>query len=123
MTEQQKKILVVEDEKPMARALQIKLQREGFSATTVFNGAAALEMVSKESYDLIMCDLIMPKMDGFHVLEGLRAQGSTTPIMIMTNLSQEEDRQKALDMGACDFLVKSDTPIAEIIARVRKLLD
>ncbi len=122
MTEQQKKILVVEDEKPMARALQIKLERAGYTATAVYNGESALDVLASDSFDLIMCDLIMPKVDGFHVLEALRARGNTTPVIIMTNLSQEEDKAKALAMGARDFLVKSNTPIADIVSRVAAIV-
>ena len=122
MTEATKRILVIEDEKPMAKAMELKLTRAGFAVTAVFNGAAGLEALAQQPYDLIMCDLIMPKMDGFHLLEELRARNNTVPIIIMSNLSQEEDRARAMDLGARAFIVKSDTPIANIVAQVQQLL-
>ncbi len=121
-TQPNKKILVIEDEKPMARALELKLGRAGFTVTAVFNGEAGLAALEREPFDLILCDLIMPKVDGFTVLETLRARGSAVPIIIMTNLSQEEDKAKAMELGALDFIVKSDTPIADIVNRVRAVI-
>jgi len=121
-SETQKKILVVEDEKPMAKAMEMKLDRTGFKVTAVFNGESALEELGKESYDLIMCDLIMPKMDGFQFMQELKARNITTPVIVMTNLSQDEDRVKATELGAQGFIVKSDTPIADIVEMVKGTL-
>jgi DNA-binding response OmpR family regulator len=114
-TPTQKHILILEDEKPMAMALEIKLGRAGFKVTAVSNGVLGLEALAHDTFDLIMCDLIMPKMDGFHVLEELRARNCTIPVVIMTNLSQEEDKARAMSLGARDFIVKSNTPIADIV--------
>lgn len=121
-TPSEKHILVLEDEKPMARALEIKLSRAGFKVTAVGNGLMGLEALGREQFHLIMCDLIMPKMDGFHVLEELRARGNTIPIIIMTNLSQEEDKARALSLGARDFIVKSNTPISDIVQKATQML-
>jgi len=121
-TSTQKKILVLEDEKPMAHALEVKLGHAGFKVTTVFNGETALEALAKEPYDLIMCDLIMPKMDGFQFMEELHTRNIATPVVVMTNLSQEEDREKAAKLGARGFIVKSDTPIADIVATAQSML-
>jgi two-component system cell cycle response regulator len=121
-TSTQKKILVLEDEHPMAKALEIKLSHAGFKVTTVFNGEDALEMLAKEPHDLIMCDLIMPKMDGFQFMEELRARNITTPVVVMTNLSQDEDRARAEKLGARGFIVKSNTPIADIVATAQSML-
>jgi len=117
-----KRILVIEDEKPMAHAMQMKLERSGFSATEAHNGETALEELERNTYDLIMCDLIMPKMDGWQFMQELRARNITTPIIVMTNLSQDEDRVKAAELGAQAFIVKSDTPIAEIVELVKKVI-
>ncbi len=113
---------MIEDEKPMAHALELKLGRAGFSVTAVFNGMSGLEALARDPYDLILCDLIMPKMDGFQVLAELRARNISIPVIVMSNLSQEEDEAKALSLGARAFVVKSDTPIAEIVERVRTTL-
>jgi CheY-like chemotaxis protein len=121
-TATQKKILVLEDERPMAKALEIKLGHAGFKVTIVFNGETALEMLAKEPYDLIMCDLIMPTMDGFQFMEELHTRNITTPVVVMTNLSQDEDRARAEKLGARGFIVKSNTPIADIVATAQSML-
>ena len=116
------KILIAEDEKPMARALELKLNKEGFDAHAVFNGEEVLEAVKKESYDLLLLDLIMPKKDGFSVLAALKELKNTMPVIVSSNLSQDEDMQRAHKMGAKDYFVKSNTPINEIVTRVKKAL-
>jgi DNA-binding response OmpR family regulator len=120
-TKTAKKILVLEDERPMAKALEIKLGRTGYAVTVVHNGTSGLEALSRDTYDLIMCDLIMPTMDGFQFLEELRKRNITTPVMVMTNLSQEEDKEKAMNLGARAFIVKSDTPISDIVERAKNI--
>jgi DNA-binding response OmpR family regulator len=117
-----KKILIAEDERPMARALELKLNGSGFNAKAVGNGEEALQTLEKEKFDLILLDLVMPKVDGFGVLEQLQAKGNTTPIIVLSNLSQEEDAKKAKELGAVDFFIKSDTPIIEIVKIAKKAL-
>lgn len=117
-----KKILVVEDEKPLAHAMELKLTHEGFDAHVVSNGEAALEALDKEGFDLVLCDLVMPKMDGFQVLEKMREKKLQIPVIILSNLTQEEDQKKAAALGAKDFFVKSDTPLADLVTHVRKVL-
>jgi two-component system, OmpR family, response regulator CpxR len=117
-----KKILIIEDEKTLARALERKLSLAGFAVTTVFNGEAGLALILKESYSIILLDLIMPKMDGFAVLAILKERNITTPVMILSNLSQESDMKRTQAFGAKDFFIKSNTPISTIVERVTKLL-
>lgn len=74
-----KKILVAEDEKPMAKAMELKLSHSGFDVKTVFNGEEALAILAQENFDLIFIDLIMPKLDGFHVLEELKKKKFYSP--------------------------------------------
>ena len=122
MAEVAKKVLIVEDEKPLARALELKLTRSGFQTKTVYDGAAALQAVSDEKFDLILLDLVMPKMDGFTVLEALKSHNIRTPVVVATNLSQEEDLKRVKALGAVDYFVKSDVPINAIVERIRKAL-
>lgn len=117
-----KHILIIEDEKPMAKALEIKLSRLGYKTTVTHNGLSGLAALEQNKFDLVLCDLIMPKMDGFGVLEAIRTQNIPVPIIIMTNLSQEEDQARAKSLGARDFIVKSNTPIATIMELVKKHL-
>jgi len=117
-----KKILIIEDEKTLARALELKLIYFGFTVKTVFNGKDGIAVLQKDFYDLILLDLIMPKMDGFTVLSTLQAQKIRTPVMVLTNLSQESDIKRTRKFGVRDFFIKSNTPIAGIVERVIKLL-
>jgi DNA-binding response OmpR family regulator len=115
-----KRILIVEDEKPLAKAMQIKITKAGFEADVVSDGTEALEHVEKHTYDLILLDLIMPSMNGFDFLSSLKKKGKSMPVIVLSNLSQEEDKKKAKDLGAVDFLVKSNIPIAEIVEIVER---
>ncbi len=117
-----KKILIIEDEKTLARALELKLLRTGFSVEVVFNGEEGIALLEKEAFSLILLDLIMPKMDGFAVLSKLKARKIKTPVMILTNLGQENDMNRTKEFGAKEFFIKSNTPISSIVERVIELL-
>ena len=121
-TKNVKKILIAEDEKPMAHALEIKLNNSGFAAKAVFDGQAVLEELAKEKYDLLLLDLIMPEKDGFAVLAELKQNGNKIPVIVSTNLSQEEDLKKAKALGATDYFIKSDTTINQVVEQVKKIL-
>ena len=113
-----KKILVAEDEAPMARALQMKLQGAGFDADIAKNGQEAIEKIKACKYSAILLDLMMPLVNGFEVLQYIKENCKEIPVVVITNLSQEEDEQKAKDLGVVGFFVKSDTPITDIVKRV-----
>lgn len=111
-----KKILLVEDEKTIAKALQIKLSN--FSVDLAHNGEEAVEAIMKKKYDLVLLDIMMPKLDGFGVMEAMRKKKNKTPIFILTNLNQDEDIQRAKELGAKDFLVKSNITLLEIAEKI-----
>jgi DNA-binding response OmpR family regulator len=115
-----KKILVIEDEKPLARALELKLTHEGFLVTSAANGEIALSLLKTEKFSLIISDLIMPKMDGFQVLAFINENGIKTPVIILTNLSQAEDEKRVRALGASEFFIKSNTSIAKIVEHVKE---
>ena len=117
-----KRILVAEDETAYARALTLKLQRSGFEVETVGDGEAAIAALQKSSFALLMLDLIMPKKDGFAVLEELKKSGKKMPVIVLSNLGQAEDEEKAKALGATDFLGKANTSIAEVIEKVTAAL-
>ncbi len=117
-----KKILIAEDERPMAQALETKLKNEGFDARAVFDGGEVIKILAKEKYDVLLLDLMMPIKDGFAVLEELKATNNKIPVIVSTNLNQEEDLSRARKLGAKDYFVKSDTPINEVVNRVKKFL-
>ena len=118
-----KKILIIEDERPLARALELKLTHVGFETKTAVNGEEGLAILQKESFDLILTDLVMPKVDGFAVLTALREHGNTTPVIVLTNLSQAEDESRARTLGAAGFLVKSDISVSEIVERIKYVFE
>ena len=117
-----KKILIIEDEKMIARALELKLAHAGFEVKAVFNGEEGIDCIQKETYALILLDLIMPKMDGFTVLQTLKDKHIETPVMVLSNLSQEDYEKRARALGAADFFIKSNTPVANIVQNVTKFL-
>lgn len=115
-------VLIIEDEKPLARALELNLNEAGFSTKVVFNGADGIKLLLKEKFDLILCDLIMPKMDGYTVLAIIKEQKIEAPVLVLSNLSQKDDEKYAKAFGAKDFFIKSNTPIETIVQRIRELL-
>jgi DNA-binding response OmpR family regulator len=115
-----KKILILEDEKPLAHALELKLTHEGFDVVTTDNGEMGISILTKEKFDLVLSDLIIPGVDGFGVLETIKTKKINVPVIIMTNLNQEEDKQRAYDLGAVDFFVKSNSTLSEIVEGVKK---
>lgn len=117
-----KKILIAEDEKPMANALSLKLRSVGFETTLVYDGESAISAVREFSFDLIILDLVMPKKDGFFVLAELKKLKITTSVIVSSNLSQDEDIKRAKELGARDYFIKSDTTLAEIVEKVKQAM-
>lgn len=117
-----KKILIAEDEKPLAQALTLKLGHAGFLVKSVNNGESALEELKKTNYDFLLLDLMMPKIGGFVVLEEIKKLGLKIHVAILSNLIQEEDKQKAISLGADIFMEKADTSIVDIVKKVEEIL-
>ena len=92
-----KRILLIEDEKPLSHALKLKLSHEGYDVTVAEDGEAGLNAATAQFFDLILIDIIMPKMDGFAVLAKLKEKGATQKIVVLSNLGQQEDIEKAKD--------------------------
>ena len=116
------KILIIEDEKPLAHALQLKFKNQGYDVTLSEDGEQGLDIAKNGKFDAILLDLIMPNMDGFTFLEQLDSKSKKTPIIVLSNLSQAEDKSRAEQMGVAGYFVKSNTPIAQIISTVRSVL-
>lgn len=115
------RLLLAEDEKDLARALTAILEHHKYMVDVVHNGDDALFYAESAEYDGIILDVMMPKKNGFEVLETLRKQGNHTPILLLTAKNQLEDKVSGLDLGADDYLTKPfDTP--ELLARVRSML-
>lgn len=114
-----KRLLIVEDEKPLAHALELKFSHEGYETKLVEDGEKALEVVKEFKPSGILLDLIMPRMDGFQFLEELKKQGISVPVLVLSNLGQEEDIERAKALGAKGYFVKSNTPIMDIVKHVK----
>lgn len=115
------KILVVEDEPKTGDYLQQGLTEAGFVTDLVRDGWDGLDMAQAHPYDLLILDVMLPGLNGWQVLEGLRRAGKETPVLFLTARDQVEDRVKGLELGADDYLVKPFA-FAELLARVRTLL-
>ena len=113
-----KKILVVEDERNIVDILTFNLQREGYDTLEALDGAAGLRLALDQDPDLILLDLMLPKMDGFQVCRTLRDQGRATPIIMLTAREEETDKVLGLELGADDYITKPFS-MRELMARVK----
>jgi len=116
-----KEILVVEDEKSLATALELRLQREGYKVTIAYNGKAGLEEITHKAYDVVLLDLVMPVMNGFEVLTAARKLKKPPPFIVLSNLTQPNDVERCLGLGARKFLVKSETSLAVLVQEIETL--
>ena len=115
------KILVVEDESKTGTYLKQGLSEAGFVVDLAANGFDGLHLATSESYDLAVLDVMLPGIDGWQILQGIRRAGSDMPVLFLTARDQIEDRVKGLELGADDYLVKPFA-FSELLARVRTLL-
>lgn len=115
-----KRILIVDDEPRYLRLLEANLRTEGYDVISALDGSQALDAFSSQPVDLILLDIMMPKMDGFAVCQRIR-EFSNVPIIILTAKGDEQDRVRGLDLGADDYLIKPFSAI-ELLARVRAVL-
>ncbi|PYJ85851.1 MAG: DNA-binding response regulator [Verrucomicrobia bacterium] len=115
------RILIIEDELPMRTALKDCLEAEGYRVLTAVEGQSGLERALKEKPDLILLDIMLPKLDGFAVCAELRRVSIAVPVLMLTAKGQVEDRVTGLDAGADDYLVKPFST-DELLARVRALM-
>lgn len=115
------RLLLVEDDRPLAEALETLLVSSGYAVDCVHDGEGARALVLAENYDLVILDLNLPQLDGLSVLRAMRAQGNRAAVMILTARGAAEDRVRGLDLGADDYMAKP-FDIREFEARVRSLL-
>lgn len=117
-------ILVVEDEEFLVRALKDNLESEGYTVAVAMDGEAAFTELAKKMPDLILLDLLLPKKNGFDVLKEIREnlEWKLVPVIILSNLGEDSEIKRALELGANDYFVKSQHPIQEVIDKVREYL-
>ncbi len=114
------RILVVEDARDLNRLIAKTLKKSGYSVDSCFNGEEALDCLAGAEYDAMILDVMMPKMDGYALLQRLRGQGSELPVLFLTARDAVADRVKGLDLGADDYLVKP-FDFDELLARIRAM--
>lgn len=112
------KILIIEDDANLAAGLQYNLEQGGYEVVTAPDGKAGLALARSESPDLIILDLMLPKLPGMEVLRSLREAGSTVPIFILSALDDEVEKVRGFDLGAVDYVTKP-FGVAELLARIR----
>jgi len=116
------KILLIEDDKFLRTVLEKKLLAEGFEVVSAVDGDEALEKIISDKPDLILLDIILPKKSGFLVLENIKKDPELRklPVIIISNLGQEEDIQKGLSLGAIEYFVKAKISLEDIIKKVKQ---
>jgi DNA-binding response OmpR family regulator len=116
-----KKLLLVEDDDALASVYMMRLKSEGFDIRRVANGEDALAAAREQKPDLVLLDVMMPKVSGFDVLDILRNTPETAnlKIIMLTALSQESDKQRAQGLGVDDYLVKSQVVISDVVDRIK----
>ncbi len=118
-------ILLVEDDKFLAGMYVAKLDLEGFKVNFANDGEKGLKSAIEEKPDIILLDIILPKMSGFDVIKNLKDNPQTKdiPVVLLTNLGQRDDVQKGLDLGAEDYLIKAHFMPSEVVAKIKKIIE
>lgn len=118
------RVLLVEDDPFLARAYEIKFQAEGFDFSLARTGDEGLEKVKKQTPDLLLLDIMLPGKSGFEILEEMQKDEKLkkVPVVMLSNLGQDEDVQRALQLGAKEFLIKTDVKLEDVAQTVRKYL-
>jgi DNA-binding response OmpR family regulator len=121
-TEGKVKVLVVEDDKFLQKILLMKFGAEGFDVRVASDGEEALQLLAADPPALVVLDLILPKYNGFEVLAAIRANPlvQSVPVVVLSNLGQDEDIQRAHSLGAIAYLVKSSISIFEVVQKVKE---
>lgn len=119
-----KNILIVEDDSVLQKTMQEYLQMEGFVANVASDGDEAMKLAKELKPDLILLDIVLPKKDGYEIIQEVRADDviGKVPIMLLTNLGGINDVEKALGLGATTYLVKADYTLEEVANKVKELL-
>ena len=117
-------ILLVEDDRLLRKAAESALRQRGFRVLTATNGDEALRTAAAEIPDLILLDLVMPGLPGYQVMRALKDNDATAaiPVVILTNLGQDSDVQRALDAGAVAYAIKSNLALKDLVALIRRVL-
>ncbi len=118
-------LLVAEDDQFYANLYRTKLEKEGFSVVVASNGTETLELLKKHRPNLVILDLIMPETDGFEILKKLKKEtwAKNVPVIVLSNLGQEEDINRAKELGAYKYVIKSNVSIHQMVESVEEALE
>lgn len=122
---QAQKILLVEDDSFLSNIYQTKFTKEGYQVALAGDGEEALKAVKTKKPDIVLLDVLLPKLDGFAVLEKLKKDPETKdiPVILLTNLGQRDDVDRGLQLGAADYLIKAHFKPSETVEKVKKVLE
>lgn len=118
------KILIIEDDRYISKMYQLKLSLDGFDVQIAENGRIGVDKVKEFKPDIILTDILMPELDGFEVIKAVKAEeeSKSTPILIMSNLGQEDHIQKGLELGALGYIVKSQYTPSKVVDKIKEIL-
>jgi DNA-binding response OmpR family regulator len=120
-----KKILIIEDEKFLLEMYDMRLKKAGFEVLTASEGKSGIHLACEQKPDLIVLDIVMPEMSGYEVLRMLKKDPDTRhiPVLVFSNLGQDEEISKGLDLGADDYIVKTEVTPTQLVDKINKVLE
>ena len=120
-----KKVLIIEDEKALRKVAASKLEAAGFAVSVLADGVDVIKMIIRNNPDLILLDLKLPHIDGFTLLKTIKENSDLcdTKVIVLSNLSQDTDIDEVFKLGAEEFLIKSDTPLSEVVEAIKRQLN
>lgn len=120
------KVLIVEDDQFLRDLFAMKLKKEGAAVIEVEDGEAALRKIEEENLNLVLLDIVLPKLDGFEVLKAVKGDSKSDsakiPIIMLTNLGQQDDVKKGLDLGADAYIIKAHFTPSEVVTKIKEVL-
>jgi len=124
MTDKKSKVILIEDEEMLSNMYEAKFIKEGFDIKKALDGETGLKLIQEENPDLVLLDIIMPKLDGFSVLRKIKEdqKNKNIPVILLTNLGQDEDVKKGNSLGASGYLVKANMTPAQVVEKVKGFL-
>ena len=124
MTDKKSKVILIEDEEMLSNMYEAKFIKEGFDIKKALDGETGLKLIQEENPDLVLLDIIMPKLDGFSVLRKIKEdqKNKNIPVILLTNLGQDEDVKKGNSLGASGYLVKANMTPSQVVDKVKEFL-
>ena len=119
---QNKHLLIVEDEKPISRVLQMKLEQKGFATTVARNGKKAVQEFEDNDIDGVLLDLILPEQDGFETLKQIRERDKNVKILVLSNLGQPEDQERVAEYNIEGYYVKADVSLHTLVEKIGEIM-